>query len=269
MSTRPTFRWSLSGHLHTALRLALLNQAELVILHVGKMKDSEDFPSVREMLERWGFLQPGAARSEVAELGIGIDKIEAFGPTVAGAIANFLDSEGADLLVMATHGRHGLSGWLKRSKAEDAARRSEVPTLFVPGEGRGCVSLEDGSVSMRQIVVPVDHVPRSDEAVERGLRAFCGFGEDISKLTLLYVGDESNFPSVRVRSADLNVQRVCRSGTPANEILAEAKETEADLLIMTSEGRHGFFDVLRGTTTEHVLHRAMCPLLVVPADPFD
>jgi nucleotide-binding universal stress UspA family protein len=129
--------------------------------------------------------------------------------------------------------------------------------------------MEDGSVSMRQIVVPVDHAPRSDDAVERGLRALRGFGEDISKLTLLYVGDESHFPNVRVGSADLNVQRVCRKGTPAHEILAEAKETEADLLIMTSEGRHGFLDVLRGTITEQVLHGAMCPLLVVPADPFD
>jgi nucleotide-binding universal stress UspA family protein len=248
-----------------ALRLALLNKAELILLHVGAKKDSEDFPSVREMLQRWGRLDPGAPRSEVANLGIGIRKIEAFGPTVVGAIANYLDHQLVDLLVMATQGRRGLSAWSHPSTAEETARRTDVPTLFVPAECRGCVSLEDGSVSMHQIVVPVDHEPRSEEAVERGLRALRGFGDDVSKLTMLYVGDESRFPNVRLANVDWNVRRVCRRGTPVNEILAEAKESEADLLIMTTEGRQGFLDVLRGSTTEKVLRGAMCPLLAVPA----
>lgn len=250
-----------------ALRLALLNRAQLIMLHVGKISEEEDFPSVRALLQRWGLLEPGASRSEVAKIGVGIKKIEAYGPTVAGAIANYLQRESVDLLVMATHGRHGLSSWFNPSKAEETARRTKVPTLFVPADCRGCVSLESGHVSMRRIIVPVDHEPSAEESVERGLRALRGLGDDASKLTLLYVGKEAEFPHVDLGRTDWHIERVCRNGDPVSEILAEAKETNADLLIMTTEGRHGFYDALRGTTTEQVLHRSNCPLLAVPAEP--
>ena len=249
-----------------ALRVALLTKAELVILHVGALKDTEEFPSVRKILEAWGLLEPGAPRSAVVELGVGIKKIEAYGPTIAGAIANYIENEPVDLLVMATEGRRGLAAWFTPSTAEEAARRTLTPTLFVPDGCRGCVSLQDGKVSMKQIVIPVDHDPPCDEAVERGLRALHGFGDQISRLTLLYVGEESRFPYVRLEEPDCEVQRVCRTGTPADEILAETRESDADLLIMTTAGRHGFYDALRGTTTEQVLHHTTCPLLAVPAN---
>jgi nucleotide-binding universal stress UspA family protein len=35
---------------------------------------------------------------------------------------------------------------------------------------------------------------------------------------------------------------------------------------MATEGRHGFLDAVRGSTTERVLREAGCPVLAVPAD---
>jgi len=46
---------------------------------------------------------------------------------------------------------------------------------------------------------------------------------------------------------------------------AEAEEHDVDLLAMTTSGHDGFLDVLRGSTTERVLHRAPCPVLSVHA----
>ncbi len=247
-----------------ALRIALENRADLILLHVAHEGETEHFPSVREVLQRWGLIEPGAPRSAVTDLGIGIEKIEAHGPNVVDAISNFLAFRRVDMLVMATEGREGLASWFHPSMAEQAARQTEVPTLFVPADCRGCVSRE-GTVSLHQVLVPVDHQPTSEGAVERGLRALAALGDDSSQLTRLHVGDAS-FPELDIAFDDWNVQRVVKEGNPVTEILNEAKDRNADLLIMTTEGRHGFYDALRGTTTEQVLRRAECPLLAVPAN---
>jgi nucleotide-binding universal stress UspA family protein len=41
----------------------------------------------------------------------------------------------------------------------------------------------------------------------------------------------------------------------------------ADLIVMTTDGPDGFLDGLRGTTSEHVLRRAHCPVAVLPVGP--
>ena len=42
-------------------------------------------------------------------------------------------------------------------------------------------------------------------------------------------------------------------------ILDAAQET--DLIVMATEGRHGFVDAIRGSVTERVVHDAPCPVL--------
>ena len=48
-------------------------------------------------------------------------------------------------------------------------------------------------------------------------------------------------------------------------ILSAAKEVSADLIVMTTAGRDGFLDGLRGSTTERVLRGGMVPVLAIPA----
>lgn len=252
-----------------ALRIALANQAELVLLHVNQSRRHEHFPSVRKLLHHWNLLDQHASRSDVAKLGIGIDKIEAYGGSVVGSIANYLDHHPVDMLVMATHGRHGLAGWLDRSTAEDAARRTETSTLFFPADCRGFVSDANGEVRLQQIVVPVDHCPSSEAAVQRATRALGSIVSPRAKLTLLHVGAQDRFPAIDVTDNRFEVERVCRQGSAVSEILSQTHDSAADLLIMATEGRHGFYDVLRGTTTEQVLHGSPCPVLAVPALPVD
>ena len=38
----------------------------------------------------------------------------------------------------------------------------------------------------------------------------------------------------------------------------------AGLIVMTTDGRNGFLDALRGSHSERVLHAAACPLLTIP-----
>jgi nucleotide-binding universal stress UspA family protein len=51
-------------------------------------------------------------------------------------------------------------------------------------------------------------------------------------------------------------------------ILEEALNVEADLIVMSTDGRHGFLDALRGSHSERVLHGSPCPLLAIPVGGF-
>ena len=53
-------------------------------------------------------------------------------------------------------------------------------------------------------------------------------------------------------------------GPIVETIAATARELDADLIVMTTRGRHGFLDALRGSTTERVLAEAGCALLAIP-----
>lgn len=55
-----------------------------------------------------------------------------------------------------------------------------------------------------------------------------------------------------------------RGGDVIETIVDTAHGTRADLVVMTTDGRHGFLDALRGSHSERVLHHAPCPVLVLP-----
>jgi nucleotide-binding universal stress UspA family protein len=55
-----------------------------------------------------------------------------------------------------------------------------------------------------------------------------------------------------------------RGGEVVETILDSARRTSADLIVMTTDGRNGFLDALRGTHTERILRRTPCALLAIP-----
>jgi len=253
-----------------ALRLATHNKAFLSLLHVSGDSTGDasrdEYPGIRQTLEHWGLLEPGARRSDVEKtLGLRVEKVVGRDKNVVDSIVGYLQLRPVDMIVIATEGRDGLPRWFKPSIAEPVAERANVPTLFVPRGARGCVSLEDGHVTLENVVIPVDRTPQPDAAIERGVRAVEAFGSVGSTLTLLHVGDESSAPQLHL-PADRrwNCSYVKRGGRPVEEILRTAEELSANLIIMVTEGSQGFLDALRGTTTQQVVRRALCPVLAIP-----
>ena len=255
-----------------ALRLATHNKAFLSLLHVSgdsaQQVPWDEYPGVRETLERWGHLEAGVRRSEVEKiLGLRVEKVVGHDKSVIDSIVGFLQLRPVDMIVIATEGRDGLPRWFKPSIAEPVAERANVPTLFVPHGARGCVSLEDGHVTLDNVLIPVDRTPQPDAAIERGVRAVEAFGSESSTLTLLHVGDESSSPQLHL-PADRRwkCSYVTRGGRPVEEILRTAEELSANLIIMVTEGSQGFLDALRGTTTQQIVRQALCPVLAIPFD---
>jgi nucleotide-binding universal stress UspA family protein len=63
----------------------------------------------------------------------------------------------------------------------------------------------------------------------------------------------------------LNVTAMLVSGTPVRKILDEAQRVSADMIVMGSHGHGALFHLLMGTVCYGVLHKASCPVVIVPA----
>jgi nucleotide-binding universal stress UspA family protein len=147
------------------------------------------------------------------------------------------------LVVVGTHARHGLGALVRGSVAEAIARNLDVPTLLVPNHSRGFVDPATGGVDLRRLLVPAgDHA-----AATRGVAA----ARRLADLA-------------RVEGAEILQFHAVRGDVPA-AILARAAATDACAIVMATHGHDGALDALLGSTTEHVIRGAACPILSVPA----
>ena len=155
-----------------ALKAALVARADLTMLHVagGEELDWDGFPGVRETLERWGLLPPNSPRNAVPKLGIDVKKIITRQADPVEAVVSYLGNHAADLLVLATNQNKGGMQWLEKSVATPVAIKSRLMTLFIPHGIKGFVSLDDGSVSLRRILIPIDTQPDPLPAVQAAVR---------------------------------------------------------------------------------------------------
>jgi nucleotide-binding universal stress UspA family protein len=77
--------------------------------------------------------------------------------------------------------------------------------------------------------------------------------EDVSKMLKEFVPPAS----------DVAYEHKLLTGTPADEIVSFAEQTQADFIVMGTHGRSGLFRVLMGSVAEAVVRKAPCPVLTV------
>jgi nucleotide-binding universal stress UspA family protein len=252
-----------------ALKIALVSRATLNMLHVTTDADAdwEDFPGVRTTLERWGLVAPGSPRSVVTTLGIDVNKVIAASTLPVKACIDFLDHHPADLIVLAVRQLEGRMQWLEKRVGSPVARIAGQATLYLPHGVQGFVSRADGSISLRNILVPVAAKPSAQPVVEVVMRMIGNLQLPPGKISVLHVGSAENPPRLGIpATSDWTWHTITREGEPHEVILQVAADTRADLIAMTTEGPHGFLDALRGSTSERVLRQARCALLALPVN---
>ena len=250
-----------------ALKIALVTKSKLTILHVEASPNIEweDFPGVRETLERWGLLPKRSPKSAVGSLGIDVAKIIKLSPDPVMACLDYLDAHSQDLIVLAVRQEEGRMRWLGKSVGKPIAREAGQMTLLIPCGVEGFVSRQDGSVSLRNILIPVTTKPRPQPSIEAARRLIHKLQLPAGIVTLLHVGSAVEAPSLRVpQDTDWTWNRVSRAGDPVEMILQTATQLHPDLIVMTTDGPDGFLDGLRGTTSERVLQKARCPVANLP-----
>lgn len=65
------------------------------------------------------------------------------------------------------------------------------------------------------------------------------------------------------QAPDLHIETRLVEGEPAQSILAAARETHSDVIVMGTHGRTGLGRMLMGSVAEAVVRRAECPVLTV------
>jgi nucleotide-binding universal stress UspA family protein len=252
-----------------ALRIALALGAKLNIMHVDTDQDADlgDFPGIRATLERWHLIPEGSPKSAVEQLGIEVSKVIASSDKPVEACLDYLRTHPAGLVVLATHRYEGHMRWLQERVGEPIAREAGEMTLFVPHGVPGFVAREDGSVSLGEILIPIAAKPSPAPAVEAAVLMMRALGLASGTMHLLHVGPAAAAPAVNIPDQPgWTVNRITAQGNPDEAIVETAEAVAADLIVMTTEGPHGFLDGLRGSTCQRVMRRARCPVMSLPAN---
>ena len=256
------------GH---ALKIALQAKGKLDIMHVEAHLRPEkvywlDFPAVRATLARWAILPNDVQQEEVAKAGLRIRKILTSSADPVESMTRHFHRFPPDLIVLATHQREGLDRWLHKAVAEPLARRSGAMTLFIPHEGRGFVSPNDGSVALKKILVPVDHDPDPQTAVDTALHLARGLNCVVGEFCLIHIAtDNRTAPVINLPLGHgWSFETIVRQGEVVDEILKAEANWHPDLMVLATQGHVDFLDALRGSTTERVLRGVHCPVLAVP-----
>jgi nucleotide-binding universal stress UspA family protein len=197
----------------------------------------------------------------------------------------------ADLLIMGTHGRSGFERLVLGSVTEKVLRRAACPVLTVPRGVPDVVpvppvlfkrivcAIDFSSCSMHAlnyamslaqeadahltvvhvIELPPD-VPREVHenvlAGPRSLREYIALAEEDRRARL----KDAIPDSVR---AYCTVDTVLATGKPYREILRIAEEQKADLLVIGIHGRGAIDRLLFGSTAQHLVRQASCPVLTL------
>lgn len=276
--------------LPTALRLAGRDRAQVELVHVYEPRPP------RAALE--GAAPPDRARDAalrndrasyldaVAEwvrrsTGVIVTAKLLEGPVTA-TLAEYIASRRADLVVMTTHGRGGLSRLWLGGVASALVRESAAPVLLHrPNEGG---SREQPAASFGRVLVPIDGSPESEEAIEHAAVVAGDVGvvyvvlhvvtpvlyltesipaaypdEDELRVEEAYLGGLAE----RLRERGLSVEtRLLRHPQPARAILEYAEDSRADLIVLETHVRSGIERLLLSSVTDKVVRASPVPVLV-------
>jgi len=251
-----------------ALKLTCLVQGELTMMHVDptiERKDFEDFPRIRPLLTRWGVLQEGSSKADVAELGVQIKRVRAVAGNTTGAILQHLTAYPTELLVLSTHQREGLARLTHHAVAEPVARGTQAKALFVPAGVEGFISAETGRTNLTRVLIPLAHKPHPQLAIDLATELASTLGSETVLFELVHLGKEANHPKfTKLERPGWTWETLIANGDPVEWILAAGADFDVDLIVMTTEGHTSLFDLLRGSTTERVVRGARCPILAIP-----
>lgn len=170
----------------------------------------------------------------------------------------------ADLIVMGTHGRKGLSRLAAGSVAEEVASRAKVPVLIVrPFRG---------PFRVRRVLCPVNLTPYSDEALRAAHLVARSFRARLTALLVRSAADDDGLARGRLLARlDAVLGRVAasragasvRAGDPRAEILAQS--ASCDLVVLSAHRKSFLGGWILGTTAERVLRCCAVPVLAVPS----
>lgn len=252
-----------------ALRLVVGTRGRLSLLHCGQSDDSvhwEYFPHVSQTLAKWGMVEEEKGSKALHSLGISCNKVQLNHNSAVDAILHYIEEHGPDLAVMKTHQRSGVGYLLDPSNSFPIARRSGVPTLFVPTHIDGFVCPQSGDISLERILVPIQPGLHTQRSVLDAVAIATALGRERVSLRLLASeGDVEEHPVTAPSEPGWETSRVTVRGNVLDAIPDYVAEHDIDLVALRTTGVCGLFDALLGTPIERLISHVDCPVLAIPS----
>lgn len=256
--------------LETASILAKKNNAEILVLHMLEMSEAILTRAGTDMqMETMFFLK--LAEKKFEEF---LKKDYLKGLKITPIIKHFkvfsevnevAEENGADLIIMGSHGASGLKEFFIGSNTEKVVRHSNIPVMVI---------------KHNPILVDFEHVvfacDFSEDAVKPFINATKFFKKLGSKVHLIYV----NLPNEQFRSTaemegkvhlffkkvngDLSYDHSVKyfsDYTIEQGVLNYANAIGADLIAVATHGRTGFSHLLEGSITEDIANHSTLPVI--------
>jgi nucleotide-binding universal stress UspA family protein len=209
------------------------------------------------------------------------------GTDIHAEILEAADQMKPDLIAMGTHGRSGFQHLMLGSVAEKVLHKARYPVLTVPREAPDAVPM--GPVPFARILCAVDFSQCSLAALRHAiaLASRAGGHLDVLSVVELIPTYEPNSPPplyspgfvdnlkgdtqkrldsvVASAALDMAVECFVTTGSPRREIIRVAEERNTDLVVLGVYSQGAIEHMLFGSTTNHVVRQARCPVLTVRA----
>ena len=203
-------------------------------------------------------------------------------------IVEYASKEDICLIVMATHGRSGISRWALGSVADKVVRSTERPVGLIRAKGARPDVREKGILN--KVLVPLDGSKEGEAVMPYIEELSSRFKAEIVLLQVLstsyqaiasegygYVTytdkqiesdkasarDYLEKAGARLKQKSVTVKSEVRLGIAAEEIIKLADEMYADVVAISTHGRSGIGRWAFGSVADRVLHEGNTPLLLV------
>lgn len=237
-------------------------------------------PFLRGTEREWALQNFQQAENLLARPGVAVRHSLLFGDP-AHEIIREAQATGADLIVLGTHGRTGLTGVLLGSVAVNVAKHARHPVLVVRGAAPG----------LRRVILAVDSAEHSKQAAKllarlplpsetqvtvcHVVRPYTPFMEldytpsvweavsGVRRQQVLDAEQLTGSVAAELKQLGLLADGVVREGDPADELTQLAAEQGADLIVAGARGLSAIQALLVGSVADRLLRKATCSVLIV------
>ncbi|WP_396198163.1 universal stress protein [Flavobacterium sp.] len=253
--------------LKVAAQIAKKNNGEIILLHMLELSSSgnDSLNTSHEIPELMFFKNAAVSKLEELENASFLDDIKVssivqFNMAFEGIIENGKKHH-ADLVVMGSHGASGFHEMFVGSNAEKVVRNSEIPVLVI--------KKEDADFKVDTLTFASNFSDEIKKPFEKVVDFANYFGAHIN---LLHVITPNNFSTTRAAEEkvrnfieefhfsnysthiynDINVEK---------GILHFAKDSNSDVIAVSTHGRKGISHFLNGSISEDLVNHAKRPVI--------
>ena len=204
----------------------------------------------------------------------------------------------ANIVIMSTHGRTGLSRVFSGSITRNIMQEVTVPLMLVHPMDNTKTELAEifrnvsPDLLRKHIIVPLDGSPLAETALATAVALAEVTNSPIDLIDVLpspedllveygagpsgYIPQETNLQAIKEEALDyllvveterlpasLHVNTHIVSGKPGSEIVRHAKERDAGLIILASHTRKGVGRAVLGSVAEEILQLSGIPVIII------